>query len=834
MRDWDLIQDLFEEGLELDDEERRALLAPYQHKSTVVREVSELWEHSNPDKGKLKHLKVVSQEFREGKVADQIPQKIGNYKVIEEIGQGMSGSVYKACKSDATGRTVALKVLKQRMNDKESERRFLAERDMLFMLNHPNVALVLDSDFTESGRPYLVMEYLDGEPITEYCDKHQLNIYRRIDLFCQVCVGLAEAHKKGIIHRDIKPGNIIVVQRGGKAVPKILDFGIAKWVDNPDQSDATVLGAVMGTPAYMSPEQAAGRKEQTYDIRTDIYSLGVLLYELMIGVTPLDREICEAPSLMGVCRVIDEKDPLTPAKRIAEHDFEEKAAMRGTTPSGLRQAVSGELEWIVMKAIAKLNHHRYQSCEDFHEDLTRYLKGEAVRAGSPSQFYFIRKAISKHRGIALFLGLFVTAFILLSQAWFRASKAERLAVARAQEANQALQELQIVQEFTTEIFKGVQPINQERNETGLALLERAEQQVSHYYHDRPELEAATRFLLGESLWSMGVHENAIRQFRQALALYQDIYGDRDRKTLECTNKLAFTLTEMGQLNDAEKMLRESFEVGKEEFGMSDPITLISGSGLAYTLRKQGRLEEALSLFTRVLAIQREMLKPDDQTMIATLNNYAGCLGAARKYDEAEVIYQEVYQLKKRYLTPNHPSTLSAMHNLAWIAQRQNKLAEAEKLYQRVLALRKDVLGPLHPDTLQTLTNLAAAIGDQGRPATAVELLLPVLEPAREQLENHPDVLRAAHNLGHFLMMCERYEEAEQVLSDTLEGRKLIYGEGHPSTLLTWFTLAENRAQIKGQAQGDAEFLTLIKVAEQHLGVNSPTVQRFRDNWPVKF
>ncbi|MHC4105121.1 MAG: serine/threonine protein kinase, partial [Planctomycetota bacterium] len=341
--------------------------------------------------------------------------KIGHYELLELIGEGGMGLVYLAEHKEPIKRKVALKIVKLGMDTKQVVARFEAERQTLALLEHPNIAHVFDAGTTETGRPYFVMEYVEGKSITKYCDEQKLNIEKRLELFREICEGVHHAHQKGIIHRDIKPSNILVSIHGDRAVPKIIDFGIAKAITQPltENTSYTEHGQLLGTPEYMSPEQAE-IAYQDVDTRSDIYSLGVLLYELLTGATPFDAKRLREGGIDHIQQVICEEEPRTPSARLTSLGDKAKivAESRRTQIITLTRRLHRELEWIPMKAMRKDRTRRYRSASELADDIQNYLTGTPLIAGPESTVYKARKFVRKHAGSVAMVALVAVAIVL--------------------------------------------------------------------------------------------------------------------------------------------------------------------------------------------------------------------------------------------------------------------------------------------------------------------------------------------------------------------------------------------------------------------------------------
>src|SRR5215831_16128156 len=338
---------------------------------------------------------------------------IGPYKLIEQIGEGGMGTVWMAQQTQPVKRLVALKLIKAGMDSKQVIARFEAERQALALMDHANIARVLDGGTTSAGRPYFVMDLVKGVPITRYCDDHRLTPRQRLELFLPVCRAVQHAHQKGIIHRDLKPSNVLVAHEDGQPVPKVIDFGVAKAAGQPltERTLVTGLGTVVGTPEYMSPEQAE-INQLDIDTRSDIYSLGVLLYELLAGSPPFSRKELEKAGMLEMLRVIREEEPSKPSTKLCTAEgLPTLAANRATDPAKLTKLVRGELDWIVMKALEKDRNRRYETPNGFALDILRYLADEPVLAGPPSAAYRLKKFVKRNKGPVVAAGLVLLALV---------------------------------------------------------------------------------------------------------------------------------------------------------------------------------------------------------------------------------------------------------------------------------------------------------------------------------------------------------------------------------------------------------------------------------------
>jgi serine/threonine protein kinase/tetratricopeptide (TPR) repeat protein len=671
---------------------------------------------------------------------------IGPYKLLEQIGEGGFGAVFVAEQHQPVRRMVAVKILKRGMETRQVVARFEAERQALALMDHPNIARVLDGGETASGRPYFVMELVKGVPITRYCDAHQLTPRERLELFVPVCRAVQHAHQKGIIHRDLKPTNVLVAAYDGKPVPKVIDFGVAKALGQPltDRTLFTGLGSVIGTLEYMSPEQAEFNAADI-DTRADIYSLGALLYELLTGTTPLTKDRLKQVALLEVLRLIREEEPPKPSTRLSEskESLPSISAQRKLEPARLNRELRGELDWIVMKALDKDRARRYDTANGLARDIERYLQDETVEACPPSAGYRLRKFARKHRHLlgagATFVVLLVAgAGVSIWQA-LRATAAEQRAVAaQTGEAEQRKQAEAVLEFVQKHILAAARPKDRPGGLGHDVSLRRAVEAalpvVDKSFTEQPLLEARLRMTLGTSFWYLGDSKTAAAQYHRAREIYSELLGPDDPATLESTGDLATAYADLGYYADALQLRGDTLARRKATLGPDHPDTIQSMRNLADSYFDVNRRDDAVRLDEETLALAKAKLGLDDERTLGIMNNLALDYSAVNRLEDALRLHQQTFELAKAKFGPDHLDTLRYMSNLAKGYADLERHEEARELREKVLPLQKAKLDPDHPDVLNTMFNLANTYGFLHRYAEALKLHQEVLKVRKAKLD----------------------------------------------------------------------------------------------------
>lgn len=820
MTDWTVVKTVFEQGVSFDDLGRKSLLA---HQTSITDSeaqlVKDLWDNIVESEAVIQPDAIASQAFEafleESQASVQQDPQIENYEIIEKIGCGSFSTVWLANQKEPF-RQVAIKVLEVPLHSSELISRFQREQQVLAILSHPYIASIYECGLTDDGCPFFSMEYLHGLPITRWCEEHHLNRVQRLDLFKEVCSGMLYAHQKGVIHRDLKPDHIFIVEQGGKVVPKIIDFGIAKLTEVPGDRSLfnTQLRKIMGTPNYMSPEQATGNQNILIDTRSDVYSLGAILYELMTGLPPLGQELEKAGSLQSVLRIIENEIP-APLKQYQGRK----------TRNRLGLGHAGDLDLIVFKALEKKPANRYASCSELGEDIDRFLQGEPIFAKGLTPSYLLRMFVMKHIRVvsiaSIFLLVIIVGLISTSLAMTRALRAEAQAMLANSKTEDTLERLEAVHRFTTGIFQMAEPSKYGGDVTGKELLIRASEEIETAYSDQPTIEAATRMVLGHAFEGLGVYDRAEKHYEGAFKLRKKLLGSSHDDTLESKLALAHLLNLGGDFNSAEKAYYDTYMVWRERYGTEDARSLRAASGLALAWKYQVQFEKAQSMFKVTLKGMESVFSPHHSAYLAAKNNYANLLVEMNDLETADTLFSEVFAARKSSLGEEHPLTLGAQHNLAHVLQLKGNLTQAQEIYQIVYDSRKKKLGPHHPKTLMTLNNLATI---QNSPENALQLLEPVWE---SELEMYPATLMIGANLGHFLQQTKQYQKAERVLLRVIAGMTEHMGRHDRTTLRTRCTLTEVHLAQGGLAQAESRMGRILTDAETTLGKSDEDTHLYR-------
>jgi tetratricopeptide (TPR) repeat protein len=714
--------------------------------------------------------------------ADRPQIQIGPYRTLEAIGRGGMGVVYRAERVDgAFDQKVALKLLHRDMETPELRARFLAERQLLARLSHPSIARLQDGGVTEEGRPYFVMELVDGQPITRYCERHELSVEKALRLFLHVIHAVSYLHRNLVVHRDLKPSNIFVDQSGQ---PKLLDFGIAKLLaDAPDGGGPTRTGELLMTPEYAAPEQLEAAPVTT---ATDVYALGVVLYELLVGRRPYD----------GTAGAIPRDLPPTPSSAL-------RSLLRDEPPAGppaaspsfraalARRRISADLDNICLMALRPEPDARYPSAEQLGQDIERFLEGEPVRARKGTLAYRLGKFARRHRrgvvaaagGLALLVAGFVHERGLRDQA-------EQARIDAQRQATKA----EAVSGFLGNLLSSASPAKAQGSEVTVAdVLEQATARLA----DRTELagqplvEAAVRRTIGNTYMSLGRHTDAREHLERAVELLGGLES-RDPEALAAAADLAVVYQNLTLHDRAEAIVRRVLEVRIETLGEAHPLSLDAMNRLGNILFAAGRYDELEPIDRRTLQIRRRVLGPDHPDTLRSLNGLGATLFTAGRYAEAAELFEEALAGQRRQLGDSHPDTLALESNLAATYLEIGRYREAESLLREALSGRIRVMGPDHADTALSRHNLGATLLQEGRYEEAAEQLQLAMA-TRERLPGDQKwFLFSRSHLADVRREQGRLEEAEALYVSTLKTQRERFGIEDEDTLKTMAGLAELR------------------------------------------
>lgn len=743
---------------------------------------------------------------------------VGHYKLLSILGEGGMGIVYLAEQEKPIKRRVALKVIKPGMDSKRIIARFEVERQALALLDHSSIAHVYDAGMTETGRPFFVMEHVKGLPITEHCDNYKLIIEERLKLFQQVCLAVQHAHQRGIIHRDIKPSNILVSMEGDRAVPKIIDFGVVKALTQPltEKTLATENSQLLGTPEYMSPEQA-DMSNKDIDTRSDIYSLGVLLYVLLTGALPFDSDTLRGSGIENIRKTIREIDPKTPSTRLTRLGKEAKkiAESRRTEITTLTRRLHKELEWIPLKAMRKERTERYRSASEIADDIENYLKGEPLIAGPPGIGYKLRKFVGRNRVLAIGIGVILA--ILVTGAVISTLFAIRTKRALAREARAHAESKAVSDFLRLSVLESLDPYRVGgRQITIRTILDTASKDLQNGFHGAPMAEAEIRRTIGFAYWSLGFYEQHKLHYERAIDICRAKLGNEDPKTLLWMKELGWGYFARSQFEEAEKLFSEAFKGMQRQLGEEDPNTLHAMASLGTVYYMQGRFQEAEHLCRKALETNRVVRGEEFEGiycfMLAKGYHFQGF------YEKADQLYIRAIDNLHRQRSEKGWYTLTAKLEYSYLCRDLGCFEEAENYLLEVLNDWRDAWGQKHPQTLWTKTFLGWLYLDQGRYGEAEELLCSTLETARQALgEVHVLIAHTMHGLGTLYLSQGRYEEAEQFLTDASDILCHILGEENWATLNVRSALARLYVAQRRYTEAETLYLKTLDVQRRVLG-----------------
>jgi serine/threonine protein kinase/Flp pilus assembly protein TadD len=674
--------------------------------------------------------------------ASGLPKVVGPFQVLELLGEGGMGAVYLAEQKEPVHRRLAVKVIRAELTSPRAEARFDAERQALALLSHPNIARLYQAGTTAEGFPYFAMEYCSGMEVSEYCDQHRLSIEERLNLFITICEAVQHAHRRGIIHRDLKPSNILITEVDGRPEAKIIDFGIAKAVDEPlNKALELTRDCIVGTPSFMSPEAlrlVPGIDD--IDTRTDVYSLGVVMYELLTGMRPF--AVSGGDLVQFLAQMANEEAP-RPGERLAasgEATATRVAEARRSEPRALARRLAGDLDWIACKAIARDRDLRYGSPAELAADVRRYLDHKPVEASPPSVRYRVGKFVRRHRSL---VAVAVVAVLALVGGTIATTIAMLRANQEAARANNEAATATDVSRFLMELFSVSDPSEARGNDiTAREILDRGAEKIERELAGQPLVQARLMDTMGQVYGELGLYEPAKRLLERALELRRAELGERHVDVATSLHDLANVLYAEGDYTGAERLLREALATRRLLLGEADPAVAASLNDLGMTLWQKDERDAAEQMIRQALALNRRFhgtKHPD--ALAVSLTNLGWLLRTKGDYDAAEPLYREALATYRKLYGEEHPRVATLLNNLAIVVKAKGDTREAESLHREALAMRRRLFGNDHPDVAVSLNNLAVLLSQKGDLEGAEPFFREALEIRRRKFaEGDPRVM----------------------------------------------------------------------------------------------
>jgi serine/threonine protein kinase len=790
---WRQVKQLCGEALELDEQQRQAFLARACAGDAELR--SEVDSILRASAAAPAHFDTpaadVAAEFFDDADESIVGKQVGAYRIESRIGSGGMGTVYAATRCDGEfQQRVAVKLINRRIVSSDAIRRFRGERQALASLNHPNVARLYDGGVTETGVPYLVMEYVHGNPIDAYCRERRLAPRAILALFRVVCAAVQHVHQNLIVHRDLKPGNILV---DGDGVPKLVDFGIAKALQDASPTaltaKTTVGHARPFTPAFASPEQIRGEAVTT---ASDVFSLGVILYTLLACQDPfaatthspyeLERRICE-------------EEPGKPSS-VVRTAATELAGRRGVPDVGLlrrARGLAGDIDAIVLKALRKEPAQRYVSVEQLSEDIRRYLSGLPVLAQRDTLRYRLGKFLHRRRAAVVGTAAVAVSLVagLLATFWQAriavrerdtALRAEKRAQAEAENARVEASKANRVTGFLQEVLASADPARQGRDVKLVDVLDRAVRNVDAEYGHDLETQSAVLSAIGNTYFALGRYDEAQRHLTRALEIQKSIHQGDHSDVASRINDLAAMLYARGELRAAQDHIQNALDMQRRLDGNKSAQVAQMLNNLGAVTRGSGDLDRAEALLTEARDMRVELFGEDSVELAETLNNLAYVRLNRNDVAGAIELTQRVLSTRRRLLGERHPLTVQSLDNAAVVYRAAGDLARAESLLWESVSLHRELLGDDHPDLATSLSNLGRLLLERQAFDAAEPLLRQALDSFRRSLtQRNPRIGRTALALAGCLIGQRRMYEAEPLL---IEARDILSAAAGPSNVDT--------------------------------------------------
>jgi serine/threonine protein kinase len=752
-------------------------------------------------------------------------QTVGPYHLLQKIGEGGMGEVWVAEQHKPIYRRVALKLIKAGMDTRQVVARFESERQALAMMDHPAIAKVYEAGETPEGRPYFVMEYVQGIPITTYCDQNRLTTQERLELFRHVCDGVQHAHQKAIIHRDLKPSNILVTIQDGKAVPKIIDFGVAKATAQSltERTIYTELGVMIGTPEYMSPEQAE-MSGQNVDTRTDVYSLGAILYELLVGALPFDPKELRRAGFDEIRRKIREEEPPKPSTKLSTMGDASttQAQNRRTERPALIRQIRGDLDWITMKALEKDRTRRYGSPLELAADIERYLRHQPIVARPPSTGYRAKKFVRRHRigvGVAGAVAVLLVGFSVST-----ALQARRIARERDR-ANHEAEASKQVSDFLIGLFKVSDPSEARGNSiTAREILDKGVEKIERELQRQPLIQGRLMDTMGSVYGSLGLYDTAQILLEKARDKLMQSLGEDSPEVATTLSRLGTILWYKGEFAKAKALYERVLDIRERRLGSETTDVAAVLHNLGNLNWRQGNYAEARRLLERALAIREKVLGPDHPDVASTLNSLGAIAYKEHDYKRAEELWERTLAIREKTLGPDHPYVAQTLNNLAVIHTETGDPKGAIPLLERVVKIQEKVLGPKHTDLAEGLDNLGDAIAASGDPLGAKPYYARAVAIMEAASPNNPDLARFLDGLASVTLKENDLKRARELYERSLALRQKALGPKNPELAESICGLANCAFHGGGLQDAEALFKRALDLCRKPDGSYYPSAK----------
>lgn len=839
---WKKISRIFDIALTLPQNQRTTYIEHLcENDPKLQNEINELLEAMEDSDQLLEdHLKrseilltdLTNHLEKGSEIRSLIGSTISQWKIVELLGRGGMGDVYKVERTDTDIQQYgALKIMRRGLDTPENIKRFRLEKQILAGLHHPNIANLIDSGFSDRGLPYLVMEYVDATPVTQYCDQNKLTINQRIKLFQNICKAVQYAHKNLIIHRDLKPDNILVTKDGHI---KILDFGIAKLID-PDLYEWSTVetrqNARVMSIEYAAPEQVSGEPINT---STDQYSLGLLLYELLAGIHPLGFEDLQYREIR---QIILEEQPSSPSHKfyhsLDKQKLLEIAENRSTTVDNLTSQLAGDLDSIILKTLRKEPEERYNSIDQFQADLKNFLENKPILARRNSTYYQTKKFIKRYsKGLVTASSFILIIISLISYFTFQLARERDTAQLEAKKSEQ-------VSAFLLSLFEANQPAQSQGDTlTARTLLNRGAKRADKL-QEQPIVQAKMYEEIGRAYHALGLYNEALPVLQKALDQLKDIHGYQHIQVANILNLQGLSFKETGGYEVADSLYQKALSIQQNILGKDHPDIAETLNNLGVLYRVLGKYDRAENHLNNALAIWKSYYGEEHSETANTLSNLGIVYQFAGNFKAAEASLNRAYEIQQK-INPqiNHPNMATITENLGYVLKEQKKYAEAEEMYRTSLKIRRKIYGNNHVNVANTLNNLSVLLTKQGRLEEAEKFIKESTEIRRKQLgTNHVQYVASLHNLAFFYQKNKNFTSADSLYQQTLTKWRNLLGPKHPNVAVTLNNLAYVQMSLNKYQKAEQNYLSSLRIRRNIFEEDHPNVKRsierlaeFYENW----